>query len=353
MKSWPSGMGHMGNYGIKKTELDRTAMGRVFRRIGIDAIDSRDHPFSMTFHPNLEGLMRSIGHVGLLQPIIVREKVREKSQGTRYEVMSGFKRLTVCKQLGLKEIEAFSFRKSQLGDLDGFQMALHENLTTRGLNLIEKSMVLHKLIHQFGLSRDSIVRDYMLMLGLQPNPIILEKISQLAELDVRIKRYIVEKEVSLGNATQFLEFAPEDQAEIGKLVSELKLGENTLKEVLTLLREISLRDAVTVKDLIQGEIEGIVSNITISKVQKTNRVRRRLREMRYPKLTELENAFREKRKGLRLSPGISLQPPPYFEGDQLKVEFRFGNVVEFKDIISKLMEASEKKELVEMLELTL
>jgi hypothetical protein len=267
--------------------------------------------------------------------------------------MSGFNRLTVCKQLGLKEIEAFSFRKSELGDLDGFQMALHENLTTRGLNLIEKSMVLHKLVHQFGLSRDSIVRDYMHMLGLQPNPIILEKISQLVELDVRIKRYIVEKEVSLGNATQFLEFAPEDQAEIGKLVSELKLGENTLKEVLALLREISLRDALTVKDLIRGEIEGIASNTTISKVQKTNRVRRRLREMRYPKLAELENAFREKRKGLRLSPGISLQPPPYFEGDQLKVEFRFGNVVEFKDIISKLMEASERKELGEMIEMAL
>ncbi len=157
----------------------------------------------------------------------------------------------------------------------------------------------------------------------------------------------------MGNATQFLEFAPEDQAEIGKLVWELKLGENTLKEVLALLREISLRDALTVKDLVRGEIGGVAFNTNISKVQKTNRVRRRLREMRYPKLTGLENAFREKRKGLRLSPRISLQPPPYFEGDQLKVEFRFGNVVEFKDIISKLMEASERKELGEMIEMAL
>ncbi len=137
------------------------------------------------------------------------------------------------------------------------------------------------------------------------------------------------------------------------MVSELKLGENTLKEVLALLREISLRDGVTVKDLIQDEMERIASNITISKVQKTNRARRRLREMRYPKLTELENAFREKRKGLRLSPRISLQFPPYFEGDRLKVEFRFGSVVEFKDIISKLMEASERKELGEMIEMAL
>jgi len=324
-------------------------MDRVLRKIGIDAIDSRNQSFSMTFHPNLDGLMKSVGHVGLLQPIIVREKFR----GARYQVISGFKRLTVYTQLGLGEIEAFCYRKLELDDLEGFHMALHENLSTRGLNLIEKSMILHKLIHRFGLPKESIARDYMPLLGLQPNAKILGKTSQLVELRTRIKRYIVEEEISQGNAAQFLEFAAEDQAEIGKLVSELKLGENTLKEVLTLLREISLRDAVTVKDLIQGEIEGIVSNITISKVQKTNRVRRRLREMRYPRLTELEKAFCEKRKRLGLSPGISLQPPPYFEGDTLRVEFRFGNVDVFKDIISKLMEASEKKELGEMLELTL
>jgi len=324
-------------------------MDRILRKIGIDAIDSRNQSFSMTFHPNLDGLMRSIGQVGLLQPIIVREK----SRGARYQVISGFKRLAVCKQLGLGEIEAFCYRKLELDDLEGFHMALHENLSTRGLNLIEKSMILHKLIHRYGLSKESIARDYMPLLGLHPNPKILEKISQLVELRTRIKRYIVDEEVSLGNAAQFLEFAAEDQAEIGRLIPALKLGENTLREVLALLREISLRDGLAVRELFKGEIEGMVSDATISRVHKTNRVRRRLREMRYPRLTELEKAFCEKRKGLGLSPGISLQPPPYFEGDTLRVEFRFGNVDVFKDIISKLMEASEKKELGEMFELTL
>jgi ParB family chromosome partitioning protein len=324
-------------------------MDRVFKKIRIDAIDSRDHLFSMTFHPNVEDLRKSVGHVGLLQPIIVREK----SHGARYQVMSGFKRLTACKQLGLKEIEVFSYRTSELSDLEAFHRALHENLTTRGLNLIEKSMVLHKFIHQFGLPKESIAKDYMPVLGLQPNPKILEKVSQLVTLRARIKRYIVEEDVSLRNATQFLEFAAEDQTEIGRLISELKLGENTLKEVLHLLREISLRDGLKVRELVKGGIAGIASNTTKSKVHKTDRVRRRLHEMRYPRLTKLEKAFHEKRKGLGLSPGISLHPPSYFEGDTLRVEFRFGNLGEFKAIISKLMEVSEQKELGEMLELAL
>ncbi|MFQ5842171.1 MAG: ParB/RepB/Spo0J family partition protein [Thermodesulfobacteriota bacterium] len=348
MRSWPSDMVHMGNDGIKN-QREYTEMDRIFSKIRIDAIDSRDHFFSMTFHPNLECLRRSIGRAGLLQPIIVREK----SKGSRYQVMSGFKRLNACKQLGLKTIEAFSYRKSELSDLECFHIALHENLTTRGFNLIEKSMVLHKLIHQFGLPKGSVARDYMPMVGLQPNPRILEKVSQVVGLRVGVKRYIVEEEVSLGNATQFLEFAAEDQTEIGRLISELKLGENTLKEVLSLLREVSLRDGLKVRELVKGELEGIVSDATSSRVHKTSRVRRRLQEMRYPRLTELEKAFHEKRKGLGLSPGISLHHPSYFEGDRLRVEFRFGNVGEFKAIISKLIQASERKELGEMLELAL
>ena len=284
-------------------------MDRILRKIGIDTIDSMDHFFCVTFHPNLDCLRRSIGQVGLLQPIIVREK----SGRSGCQVVCGFKRLTACEQLGLKEIEAFSYRKSALGDLEGFHMALHENLTTRGLNLIEKAMIIDKLIHQFGVSKEPIARDYLPMLGLQPSLRVLGVVSQLVQLLDEIKGYIVEEKVSLENASQFMELSLEDQAEIGRLVSKLKLGQNKLKEALTFLREVSLRDGLTVRDLVQGEIEVVTSDITLSRVQKTHRVRRQLREMRYPQLMELEKEFREKQRGLGLSPGISLNPPAYFE----------------------------------------
>jgi len=322
-------------------------MGRVLTKIGIDAIDSRDHTFSMTFHPDLEILRRSINHVGLLQPITVRQK----SRGSGYQVISGFKRLTVCEQLGLREVEAFSFAKLELADLEGFHMGLYENLAIRKLNLIEKSMVIEKLMRRFGLSREVIARDYMPTLGLQPGRRILAKMSQLVQLRPEIKRYIVEEGVSLENAIGLLEFSREDQVEIAGLVSELKLGENKLKEVLTFLREISLRDGLTMMEMVRGEIGELASDVALSKIQKTHRVRRRLREMRYPQLTQLEEDFRGKLKGLGLTPGISLQPPPYFEGDTFRLQFGFRNAGEFKAILSKLMEASERSELGEMIDL--
>jgi hypothetical protein len=44
-------------------------MGRVLKNIGIDAIDSRDQTFSMTFYPDLDSLTGSIRDVGLIQPL--------------------------------------------------------------------------------------------------------------------------------------------------------------------------------------------------------------------------------------------------------------------------------------------
>jgi ParB family chromosome partitioning protein len=211
-------------------------------------------------------------------------------------------------------------------------------------------MVIDKLIHQLGVSKETIARDYMSLLGLQPSLRILKVVSQLVQLRDEIKRYIVEQEVSLENASQLLEFSPEDQAVIGTLALKLKLGENKLKEVLTFLREVSLRDELTVREMVRGEIEAIVSDAGLSKVQKTHRVRRRLRVMRYPQLTELEKEFQEKRRGLGLSPGISLNSPPYFEGDTFRLEFGFKDVGEFKAIVSKLLEASERRELGEMID---
>jgi ParB/RepB/Spo0J family partition protein len=321
-------------------------MGRFLKNIGIDAIDSRDHTFSMTFHTDLDALTRSIREVGLIQPLIVREG----SRGSGYQLVSGFKRLTACEQLGLKDVEAFSYPKSELGDLEGFHMALHENLTTRSLNLVEKSMVTVKLVRRFGLSLESVVRDYMPLLGLQPSRRILGKMSQIVELHPKIKRYIVEEGVSLENALRIVEFPPEDQAEIAGVVSQLRLGENKLKEVLIFLREISLRDGMTMRGLVRRGIEAIVTDKALSRVQKTHRVRRRLREMRYPQLTGLEEDFQEKLKTLGLNPRISLQPPPYFEGESFRLEVRFRSVGEFKDIVSDLTEASKRKELGEMID---
>ena len=67
---------------------------------------------------NLDPLTASINQIGLLHPILINEK---------RELLSGFRRLEACRQLGLNEIEVtiIDTRENALKSLD---LEYHENI---------------------------------------------------------------------------------------------------------------------------------------------------------------------------------------------------------------------------------
>ena len=77
---------------------------------------------------DLSSLKQSIQKMGLLQPIIVN---------TKKELISGFRRLEACRQLGWKEIEVKMIETE--GDiLKKLDIEYHENLGRLNLNSEEK-----------------------------------------------------------------------------------------------------------------------------------------------------------------------------------------------------------------------
>jgi len=77
---------------------------------------------------DLSQLKRSIQEVGLITPIIVNEE---------YELLSGFRRLEACRQLGWTEIEAniIDTGEDQVKKLD---LEYHENLGRLDLSDVEQ-----------------------------------------------------------------------------------------------------------------------------------------------------------------------------------------------------------------------
>lgn len=86
---------------------------------------------------DLSQLKRSIQEVGLLSPIIVNEKC---------ELVSGFRRLEACRQLGWNEIEAkiVDIADDKVKKLD---FEFHENLGRLNLNEADQK-VYHKIRHE-------------------------------------------------------------------------------------------------------------------------------------------------------------------------------------------------------------
>jgi hypothetical protein len=172
----------------------------------------------------------------------------------------------------------------------------------------------------------------------------------LAQMEDEIKTYVLKEEVSRSNIRRLSTLTPDNRMAVLSLISPLKLGENRLRETLTLLEEVSRRNQCEGKDIIRRpEIQTVLSQKELTPSQKTERIKKVLTDLRYPKLIQLEKAFEKKRKDLNLPSNISLVHPPFFEGKRLKIEFQFETTEEYRTIVESLSSLPDKKEFEEII----
>lgn len=317
---------------------------KPIQMIPFDQTDLKDETLSVNFMPDLQPLRSSIQAVGLIQPILLRKK----KEG--YQIVCGFRRMIILKELGIFEIPAMVFEEKEQNDLELFILALQENLATRGFNAVEKAIALDKLIHSFSVEPSVVIKSFLPLFSLEPNEKILNTYLSLAGMEDEIKTYVVREEVSRSNIRLLAKISSEDRRILVPFLSSLKLGENRLKEMLTLLSEISRREGVNIKKIINHpEIEAILSQEEVPPIRKTERVKSILLDFRHPKMRQMEEEFEEKRKALNLIPAVSLQHSPYFEGRELKIGFQFRTMKEYRAIVDSLSRLADKEEFKELI----
>ena len=307
--------------------------------IPLQQIDLSDDTFSVSYLPDVQKLRSSIEEIGLIQPVFLREK----SGG--YQIVCGFRRISVMKELGKSEIESRVFEEKEMDEFQFFSLSLHENLTTRGFNTVEKAIALDKLIHRFQMDPDIVLQTFLPLFLLEPNEKILNTFLSLAQMEEETKAYVLKEEVSRSNIRKFAALNPGDRIAILSLISLLKLGENRLREILTLLEEISRRNQNRVREIVQRpEIKAVLSQKELTPSQKTERVKKILVDLRYPKMHQLEEEFEKKKKGLNLPSSVTLHHQPFFEGRGLRVQFQFETMEEYKAVLSTLSQLVDKEE---------
>jgi ParB/RepB/Spo0J family partition protein len=318
---------------------------RPIEKISLNQIDFSDDTFSVNFMPDLRSLRSSIEEVGLIQPVFLRKKSRG------YQIVCGFRRISIMKELGKSEIESKVFEEKEMDEFQFFFISLHENLTTRGFNTVEKAIALDKLIHRFQIDPDIVLQTFLPLFLLEPNKKILNTFLCLAKMEEETKAYVLREEVSRFNIRKFAALNPDDRIAILSLISPLKLGENRLREILTFLEEISRKNQTRIGEIVQWpELQAVLSQKELTSSQKTERVKKIFMDLRYPKLHQLEEGFEKKRKGLNLPPSVTLHHQPFFEGRGLRVQFQFETIEEYRTILKSLLSLPDKKGFEEMLE---
>jgi len=255
--------------------------------------------------------------------------------GAKYIVVSGFRRIYAGRHLGWSSIEA---RVADPGTekIEYVRYAITDNALQRPLNLIETS-------RSFGLL-SVFFKDINRMtaaaseLGLPGNPSIIKKIQALCHLPLLIQNYILADTISLAMAEELQQMDSDEGIVFASLFNNLRLSLNKQREIITLVKEVALREDISIRQLLdENGFLNIINDDNLNRTQKTQQIRFYWRQRRFPTLVRAEKEFKELVNKLSLGSNIQLFPPKNFEGNEYSLRLNFTNIDELQNHQHRLL----------------
>ena len=171
------------------------SMGKT--EIAISALKPNPFQPRRLFDPNdLEALATSISRSGMLQPIIVRERLGS------YEIIAGERRWRAAKQCGMTTVPIV-VRKAN--DEQMVELALIENIQREDLNPIDRATAYRSFCERFDLKADDVAE------RLGEDRSTVANYMRLLELPSDIRGLVAAGQLSMGHARCLLGVANDDR----------------------------------------------------------------------------------------------------------------------------------------------
>jgi ParB family chromosome partitioning protein len=200
---------------------DVTTDGAVYREIDVkDVVPNRYQPREHFDEETLNSLTASVAEVGVIQPIVVREK-----DDGGYELIAGERRWRAAKRANLPAIPALV---RGADDLASLETAVVENLHRQDLNALEEAAAYQQLIEDFSLTQDEVATRVGRSRSAVANTI------RLLQLPPTVQRLVIEDRLSAGHARALL--ATPDRAEQERLAARIVDESLTVRQVEALLK---------------------------------------------------------------------------------------------------------------------
>ena len=135
----------------REPALQQAMPGDTLRTLPVDAmVPGKYQPRRTMDEGRLEELAASIRAQGLIQPIVVRERLGADGKGGRtYEIIAGERRWRASQRAGLGDVPVVV---REVDDRTVVAMALIENIQREDLNPMEEAQALQRLIDEFDLT---------------------------------------------------------------------------------------------------------------------------------------------------------------------------------------------------------
>jgi len=170
-----------------------SAFGRLVMQLPIVAIQPNARQPRKEFdESSIQELSNSIRSAGLLQPIVVRPVIGQKS---KYEIIAGERRWRACKKIGWNEIPAIVMNAT---DQNAGIWALIENVHRADLNAMDRAASLKQLASEFKLTHEALAEQ----VGLDRSSV--SNLLRLADLDPTTAALVRKGLLSQGHAKALL-----------------------------------------------------------------------------------------------------------------------------------------------------
>ena len=296
--------------------------------VALEAVDERDERLRITTRRDIDPLVECIGHLGLINAPVLRKT----TEG--YSVVCGFRRIEACHRLGMETIPA-RLTPGNISELACVEMAVADNAMQRTLNQLELSRCF-RLLSPF-YPRINMLTEAGKGLGLPDGAAYVRKLLSLAELPENIQRAVGRGDISLSMVEALQQSDPVDAAAMAALFGRLKPSLNKQREIFQLCREISKREDIPISTLLDSPpFKMITTEEEVDANRRTTLLREALRKRRMPALSKADEEFQRELAQLALGKGITLVPPPGFEGRTYRLTIEFSNRQNLEDRLAGL-----------------
>ncbi len=147
-----------------------------------------------------------------------------------------------------------------------------------------------------------------------------------------------EKHFTAATRERWRRLPPPDGEALWRLVRELRLGENQLRDLWEWAEEVAARDSLPLRAVLDDAFIREALQRRLSRNDRLKLVRQALRRRRFPHLAAVEDELHALVREARLPAEVHLQLPPDLEGDAIQVRIVARSSEQFVQTLQSLAE---------------
>ena len=162
-----------------------------------------------------------------------------------------------------------------------------------------------------------------------------------SEVHSAIRAYTGARTYSATTTERWFRLDAADGSALLQLATELRLGENQLRDLWDWAEEIAERDGVTLRHVLAAKPIVAARTRKLGRNDKLKAIKAALRRLRFPQLADSEDRLAGLIRTMELPRTVRVALPEHLEGDQVRIEITATSTAAWRAAAAALLAAAE------------